>query len=300
MDRLTEMASFVVVADAGSFSAAAIELGVSAQIVGRRISQLEARLGGPLLVRNTRKSRLTDAGRLFYDRCRSVVDAVEAAERSVAEIAGGPPRGRMVISAPRTFGGLALAPLIADYLAAYPNVSIRLNLTDRYVDLVGEDVDVAIRIGNLPDSGLIVRRLRNYRLSPYAAPSYLESRGQPRTPADLAAHECIIFAYENGGLLDEWAFERNDITERVPVSGRFVTEDGRAMIEMAAAGHGILLQDERLVEPFLKAGRLVSVLADWQGPARQLNLVYASTASMRPALRSLMDAIVGHFRARDD
>ena len=295
MDRLTEMASFVAVVEGGSFAAAAVELGVSAQIVGRRIGQLEDRLGGPLLVRNTRRNRLTEAGQLFYDQCRGIMAAVRAAETSAAEAAGGSPRGQMVISAPRAFGSLMLADVLARYLHDNPRVSVRLDLTDRFVDLIGEQVDLALRIGALGDSGLIARRLRDYRLQPFAAPGYLQRYGEPASPDDLARHECILLAYENGGLFDRWTFERDGDTESIRVTGRFVTEDGRIMAELAAAGHGILLQDERLIDDHIASGRLVRILAQYDGPLRRLNLLYGHPSPLPPALRSLADTLLLHF-----
>ena len=295
MDRLIEMTSFVAVADRGSFAAAAVDLGVSAQIVGRRIGRMEARLGTPLFVRNTRANRLTEAGRLFYDQSRAIIDAVDAAERAVADLATGPPRGTLTISAPRAYGGVVLAPIISGYLEQHPAMAARLLLTDRFVDLVTEQVDMAVRIGTLPDSGLIARRLRDYTLRPFAAPSYLARRGIPTTPADLATHECIIFVYEGGGTLNEWEFNGNGATARVRVGGRLFTEDGRAMMEAAAAGYGIVLQDEALLVPYIRDGRLVRVLPTFEGPLRQVSLIYPCKSATSSALRSLVHYLLDHL-----
>ena len=295
MDRLTEMTSFVAVADRGSFAAAAAELGVSAQIVGRRIGQMEERLGMPLFVRNTRTSRLTEAGRLFYGQCRTIIDAVSAAERSVADLATGPSRGTLTISAPRAFGGMVLAPIIAGYLEQHSAMAVRLVLSDRFVDLVAEQVDLAVRIGTLPDSGLIARRLRDYTLSPFASPNYLAKRGAPSDPADLAAHECIIFVYEAGGTLNEWEFTDGSTTQRVRVNGRLFTEDGRAMMEAAAAGYGIVLQDEALLASFIQDGRLVRVLPAFYGPSRRMSVVYPPASATSPTLRSLVSYLLQHL-----
>ncbi len=290
MDRLTEMASFVAVVDGRSITAAAAALGVSAQIVGRRIAHLEARLGAPLIVRTTRKSRLTDAGQRYYEQCRAILDAVDAAERTIAETTAGPPRGALTISAPRTFGSVVLAPIVADFLQAYPLVSLRLMLEGGYTDLIDKRVDAAIRIGPLPDSDMKVRSLGEYRLAPYAAPDYLARRGHPSTCADLADHDCMIFEYEDGGVLDEWEFVLGGSSEKVRVNGRFVTEDGRAMIELALAGYGIVLQEERVIA-LAASGRLSRVLPTHHVPARPLNIVYSTAASMSPTLRAFIDAV---------
>ena len=288
------MASFVAVVDGRSFTAAASTLGVSAQIVGRRIAQLEARLGAPLIVRNTRKNRLTDAGRSYYEQCRTILAAVDAAERSIAETAKGPPRGALKISAPRTFGSVVLAPIIAEFLKAYPLVSVRLMLEGGYTDLIDKRVDAAIRVGPLPDSDMRVRSLGDYRLAPFATPDYLAKRGSPKVCADLADHECIIFAYEDGGFLDEWEFVSSGLNEKVHVSGRFITEDGRAMIELALAGHGIVFQEERVVAS-LSAGRLTRLLPAYGVPAKPLNIVYTSAAAKSPAFQALIDVITAAF-----
>ncbi len=290
MDRFTEMANFVAVVDGRSIAAAAAALGVSAQIVGRRIAQLEARLGAALIVRNTRNNRLTDAGRRFYEECRAILDAVDAAERQIVAASGGPPRGGLTISAPRTFGSVVIAPIVADFLGTHELVSVRLILEGGYSDLIGERVDAAIRIGPLPSSEIKVRSLGEYRLAPYAAPEYLARRGHPATPADLADHECIVFAYDDGRLMDRWEFVGDGTGETVGVGGRFVTADGRAMTELALAGHGIVLQEERVIASS-GAGRLVRVLPAHRVPARALSMVYSTSASMSPALRAFIDVV---------
>ena len=294
MDRLTEMATFVAVVNERSFTAAAAALDVSAQIVGRRIAQLEERLGAPLIVRTTRNSRLTEAGRRYYDRCRTILDAVDTADRSVAEATTGPPRGALTISAPRTFGGVVVAPIIADFLQFHPLVSVRLRLEGSVTDLIDKRVDAAIRIGALTDSDMRVRSLGEYRLAPYASADYLARRGHPRAPADLADHDCIVFAYEDGGLMDEWEFvpssPHGGPSEKVRVKGRFITEDGRAMTEMALAGQGLTLQDERVIG-LSTAGRLTRVLPDYSVAAKPLNIVYSTPASMSLALRAFIDAV---------
>ena len=288
------MASFVAVVDGGSFAAAAMTLGVSAQIVGRRIAQLEARLGAPLIVRNTRKSRLTEAGRSYYEQCRAILDAVDAAERSILATAQGPPRGALTISAPQAFGSVLLPPIIAEFLRAFPFVSVRLMLESGYTDLIEKHVDAAIRVGALPDSEMRVRSLGEYRLAPFATPDYLALHGDPAVCADLIDHECIIFAYGDGRFLDEWEFVSGEVHEKVHVSGRFITQDGRAMTELALVGHGIVFQEERVIAS-LSAGRLTRLLPTYQVPAKPLNIVYSPATAKSPALQAFIDMITVAF-----
>jgi len=194
MDRLTSMGIFVRAVDLGSFSAAAEALGMSSQLVGKHIQTLERQLGVRLLNRTTRRQSLTDIGKTFYERARVILAEVEAAENLVAQTRA-TPRGRLKINAPVTFAIHALAPKLKDYLNVYPDVSVDLTLTNRFVDLIEEGYDAVFRIGELSDSGLIARPLAPYRLALCAAPAYLASRPPIRTPMDLQAHECLVFSH---------------------------------------------------------------------------------------------------------
>src|SRR5271154_4718967 len=173
MDRLTSMEVFVAAVDRGGFAAAAAEFGISATMVGLHVRALEDRLGSRLLNRTTRRQSLTEAGRVYYDRCKQILADVDAAEASADELRTAP-RGRLKVATPVAFGVHALAPAIADYLALYPEVEIELSVNDRVVDLVEEGYEIAIRVGTLADSGLIARALAPYRLVACAAPNYLE------------------------------------------------------------------------------------------------------------------------------
>jgi DNA-binding transcriptional LysR family regulator len=294
MDRLTSMAVFVKAVDLGSFTAAAAVLGLSSQMVGKHIGFLEEHLGAQLLHRSTRRQSLTTIGRAFYDRCRIVIAEAEAAEATARELTA-TPRGRLRISAPLTFGSIALAPLMRRYLPAYPNVEVELNLTDRYVDIVGEGYDAVIRLGPLKDSALISRALSPYRLIACASPAYLAEHGTPLTPEDLSTHECLGFVYWSGLPSSEWRFVRDGHVHDVPVRSRFQVNDARVLCEAALAGHGIVLQADLVLTDDLAAGRLVQILPDYETPSRSLQIVFAATRPPTPTLRSFIDAVVDAF-----
>jgi DNA-binding transcriptional LysR family regulator len=296
VDRLTEMAAFVTAVRAGSFAAAGKELRVSPQLVGRQVSLLEQRLGVQLLLRTTRRHSLTEIGRAYYERCRFVLQEAEAADSFVTEF-GTSPRGELHITAPFTFGAYRLVPFLETYLAQHEQVRVRLTLTDRNIDIVEGGYDAAIRIGPLEDSTLVVRRLKPFRLAACASPAYVARRGLPRTPSDLAGHACLIYTYFFRPPLTDWEFEKNGVSETVSVTGPLWVNDGRALIEAAVGGQGIVLQDYNVLRPEIAAGRLVHVLPDYVGPSRQLSLLYAPVHHMSAKLRSFIDALVDHIEA---
>ena len=290
-----EMRTFVEVVDRGSMAAAADHLNVSPQIVGRRMTQLEARLQMTLLVRNTRKSALTDAGTIFYERSVEILRRVDEADHAIIASADRI-RGELVISAPRAFGGFGLMPFVVGYLRTHPDVSARVLLSDHFADLIGERVDAAIRIGRLPDSTLIARRLPDYHLALFASPGYQRARGTPGSPDDLASHECLLFEYGDGSLLDRWRLAGPEGQVEVRVRGRLVTNDGRAAVEAAKSDQGIIVYDPLLLRHEERSGQLVRLLHDHAGPSREMHLVYPASTVMRPALRAFIDAIADEFR----
>ena len=294
MDRLVEMTCFARAVESGSFAAAAKALKMSPQLLGKHVSSLEDRLGAQLLVRTTRRHHLTEVGRAFYDRCCVVLKEAEAAEAAVTELTS-TARGQLVVSAPSTFGTLRLMPFLTGYLARHPAVKVKLVLTDRTVDVVGEGFDAVLRIGPLEESRLMMRTLAPLRLGAFAAPGYLAGRSLPLRPDDLREHECLIYEYWYKPPLTEWTFEKDGVERTVTVSGRLQTNDGRAVIEAALEGQGIVLQDEELVRHHVATGRLVQLLADHRGPLRDLRVVYPPHRRMTPKLRGFLDALVAHF-----
>lgn len=295
MDRLVEMRTFVEVVDRGSMAAAADHLDVSPQLIGRRMTQLETRLRTTLLLRNTRKSALTETGAIFYDRAVEILRRVGEAESAVAAAAD-QIRGELVISAPRAFGGFGLMPFVVAYLRTHPDVSARVLLSDHFADLIGERVDAAIRIGKLPDSTLIARRLPDYHLALFASPGYLRGRGTPAGPDDLALHECLLYEYQDGRLLDRWRLTGPEGSTEVRVRGRLVTNDGRGAVDAAKSDQGIIVYDPLLLMREEQNGELVRLLPDHAGPSREMHLVYPASTAMRPALRAFIDAVTEEFR----
>lgn len=294
MDRLTSMAVFVKAADSGSFTAAGRALGISSQMVGKHVSSLEERLGAQLLHRSTRRQSLTAIGQTFCERCRVVLAEVEVAETTAHEFSA-TPRGRLRISAPVTFGSIALAPLITGYLRIYPQVEVALDLTDRHVDVVGEAFDAVIRLGPLKDSGLISRALIPYRLIACASPAYLAVRGTPRTPADLVAHDCLGFVFASGQPFSKWRFDKGGQVYEVQVRNRFQVNDARVLQAAAVEGQGIILQANLILSDDLAAGRLVQVLPDYETPTRALHILFAATRPPTQTLRSFIDHVVNRF-----
>lgn len=294
MDRLSSMNVFARAVECGSFSAAAEALNMSSQLVGRHVQALEQHLGVRLINRTTRRQHLTEAGLAFYERVKIILAEVEAAE-GMAAISAGTPRGRLRINAPVSFGIHALSRRLPDYLMAHPEVSVDLSLANRYVDLIDEGFDVAFRVGELSDSGLIARRLAPYRLRLCAAPSYLARHAALTHPTELARHECLGFSYTE--LRTNWSFEGPDGLITVPVSGKLMVDSGEALLMAARAGLGIMLQPCELVREDLAAGQLVELLPDFPVPTRPFHLVHAPDRRMTPKLRSFVDFALAAFGA---
>ena len=292
MDRFSSMSVFVKAVELGSFSAAAEALSMSPQLVGKHVHMLEQHLNVRLLNRTTRRQSLTDFGRTFYERARNILAEVEAAEHLAAETRTAP-RGHLRVNAPVTFGVHALAPRLPDYLNAFPEISIELRLSNRFVDIVDEGFDLAFRVGELPDSGLVARALEPYRLILCAAPSYLAARRPLASPSDLQDHECLGFTF--GALQTRWDFEGPEGRVSVPISGRIKMDSGEALLAAALAGLGIMLQPTELVRPELDAGRLVALLPEYRAPPRPFHILYAPDRRPTPKLRSFIDFAAGAF-----
>lgn len=257
---LEEVAAFLAVLDTGGFAPAARVLGRDASVLSRRVSSLERRLGVRLLERTTRRVGPTEAGRRFADRARMALTLLADAEREAAD-AGAAPRGTLRLALPEAFGRLWVAPILPDFLTDFPNVRIEAFFSDRFVDLVGEGIDLAIRIGRLADSSLVARKLGAERRLVCAAPSYLAARGTPLAPADLAAHDGLLYALFDSP--SEWHFLREGERARVRLSGPLLTDNVECLVHAAVAGKGVILCSEWLVGRELAAGRLVPLLEDW-------------------------------------
>jgi DNA-binding transcriptional LysR family regulator len=293
MDKLRSMEIFVAVVDAGNFTAAAARFNISPVMVGKHIAQLEATLGARLLTRTTRRQSLTEIGVQYAEQCRAILAQIAAAERG-AEAMRSVPRGRLRVTAPTSFGSEWLAPAIADYLQLHPEVSVDLNLNDRMVDLVEEGYDAAIRIAPLEDSGMIARPLRHYGMAICASPDYLRKHGTPRTPADLARHECLDFMVGTVGV--HWRMQNLRERRSGPQPEfRFRANNGLALRMAALKGFGILMQAEILVAQDIAAGRLVPLLCDYLPAPRPMHLVYPRDRRATPKLTTFVDFVVERF-----
>ncbi|AVG16112.1 LysR family transcriptional regulator [Chromobacterium piscinae] len=288
MDRLLSMELFVAVVDKGSFTAAADAHRLSQPMVGKHIAALEARLGGKLLVRTTRRQQLTELGQHYYQRCRAILADLAAADDAAALLRE-QPRGVLRVNASVTFGTLRLAPLLAEFMARYPEIGVELELSDQLVDLVAEGYDAVFRIGHLADSGLVARRLKPYRMMIAASPAYLARRGRPETPEQLAEHDCLGFSRWRRD--DGWDALARLHAAQIP-SSRFQCNQGQALRQMALAGAGIVLQAETLLADDVAAERLVSLLDGYLPEAKPMHLLYPADRQPLPKLRVFVDFII--------
>lgn len=286
MDRLHEMEVFIAVADAGSFAKAGKRLRTSPPAVTRAISSLEDRLGARLFNRTTRSLSLTEAGHHFLESSRRLLADIDAAEKhAVGETAT--PQGHLTITASVTFGRSALAPVMTSFLSAHPRLTASVLLLDRIVNLVEEGIDVAVRIGALPDSSLVARRVGEVRRILVASPSYLGKRGAPQTPADLKLHSFIAFT----GLMPnrDWRYVDAGSSGHVSFMPRLEINDATAAIAAAEAGDGITIALSYMVADQIRKGLLVPVLAAFTPPFVPVQLVYPQTRLVASKVRAFVD-----------
>ncbi|MGE0808242.1 MAG: LysR family transcriptional regulator, partial [Burkholderiaceae bacterium] len=262
MDRFKQIETFVAVATKGSLSAAAQAEGVAPAIIGRRLDGLESRLGVKLLVRTTRKVSLTFEGSAFLEDCQRLLNDFYNAEASVS-LGGVKASGLLKVTAPAGFGRVHVAPLVPAFLDAHPDVALSLDLTDRLVDIVNENIDVAIRIGVLDDSSLVGLKLADNRRVVVASPSYLERHGEPKTPADLARHQCLTFG-NYGNQARGWQFTIDGQLVALRVTGALECNDGAVLHDWSLGGRGLAWRSMWEVGDDLRTGRLRTVLDDYR------------------------------------
>jgi DNA-binding transcriptional LysR family regulator len=259
-EMLNDMALFVEVVKARSFRRAAETIGMPNSTLSRRISVLEKAIGLRLLHRTTRRIELTEAGQIYFDRCKRIVDEARLAHEQLGQLLA-QPSGVLRASLPVDFATIFLAPLIAEFARCYPGISFDFDLTPRRVDLVAEPVDIAIRMGESPDSNLIARQLARLPRHLYASPRYIELSGEPSQPAELAKHACLLLRTQ----ANTWTLHRGAETVEVPVVGRFRLNSVGMMQRLAALDQGIAMLAEEVVADDLAEGRLRRVLPEWQG-----------------------------------
>ena len=292
MDRLLSMEVFVAVVELGSLTAAAALHEMSPAMAAKHLKNLETRLGLRLMVRTTRRQSLTEAGQAYFARCKDILAEIRDAEQG-AEAMREAPRGNLRITSTVSFGSFALTPVIADYLSTYPDVSVELSLSDLVEDLVASRYDLAVRIGEPADSGLIARGRGRYQMMVCAAPSYLERYGTPATPADLVRHQCLDFSYWSRRT--GWRLGNGDGGETGYPSGRFVSNNGQALRQAALAGFGIVLQPELLLADDVRAGRLTPILRPYWPAARPISLLYPKDRQALPKLTTFVNFVVARF-----
>ena len=293
MDRLKQIESFVAVATRGSLTASAQSEGVAPAVIGRRIDALEERLGVKLLVRTTRRITLTHEGSAFLEDCQRLLADWASAEASVS--AGGvKASGHLRITAPAGFGRRHVAPLVPGFIAAHPDVSLSLNLSDRVVDIVNEGYDCAVRVGDMPDSSLVSVRLADNRRLCVAAPAYLERAGVPNTPADLARHACLSLS-SDASQTRGWAFVVDGEVIHLRPSGPLDCSDGQVLREWCLGGLGIAWRSTWEVEQDLACGRLRALLEDYAAPASGIYAVFAQRKHLPLRVRLWIDFVKHSF-----
>lgn len=285
MDRLESMHLFVRVAELGSFSAVAQQLGVARSVVTRQVAALERHLGTKLMARSTRRLTLTAAGSGYLERCRVILNLVEAAESDLAE-EGDAPRGSLKISVPLSYGLRRLAGPLLDFIRRYPEVSLDMDYSDRRVNLIEEGVDLAIRIAGRLDPGDVARRIGTERMVVLAAPAYLERHGTPVTPQDLVHHDCLAYTSASSS---HWQFSVKGKVESVAVRSRIAANNGLVLADAAAQGLGIACQPLFIVADHLADGRLREILRDYPPPSPGVYAVLPGNRYVPHRVRVLLE-----------
>jgi len=295
MDRFEAMRTLVAAVDGGSLSAASRSLNVPLPTVSRRVSDLETFLGSQLVVRTSRKLLLTEAGTAYVASARRVLEELSEAERA-ASGEYRTPRGELLVTAPIAFGALNVAPIVHDFLTAYPDVTVRLVLSDSVIDIVENHVDVAVRIGRLPDSALVARRVGEIRWVVCASPDYLKRRGVPETPAALINHDCI--AFEGLRRYREWPFVDGNAAQHVTVNPRFSVNTADGVVGGAVAGVGIGRVLSYQAAASVRAGTLLPILADQAPPPMPVHLVHAPHQQQPLKLGAFLDFVAPRLQQR--
>jgi DNA-binding transcriptional LysR family regulator len=295
MDRLESMSILVAVVEAGSLSAAARRLGTPLATVSRKVSELEGHLKTRLLNRTSRRLTLTDAGQSYVAACRRILEQVDEAERAASgEFSA--PRGELIVTAPIVFGRLHVLPVATEFLAAYPEIKVRLALADRVVNLMEDHVDVALRIGALPDSSLMATRIGVIRRVVCASPAYFAARGVPKTLADLAAHDCIGFDVLT--TAEAWTFEQGRSEISVPISARLTVTTAEAVVDAAISGVGIARVLSYQAAQALRDRRLALALVDFEPAPWPVHLVYTGGRMLPLKLRAFLDFAAPRLKDR--
>ncbi len=286
MDCFSAIPVFIAVVESGSFSGAGKRLGITKSAVSKRVSQLEESLGVRLLHRTTRRLSLTEAGKQYYDYAQKALALAREGEDAITRLQG-LPQGSLRINVPMVFGRLHIAPLVSGFLLEHPDIKLDMVMDDQMVDLVEGGFDMAIRIGHIPDSSLIQRRLAPCRSVLCASPAYINRYGSPMTPQDLVNHNCLTYSYFRGG--SEWTFESPEGPVKVKPSGNFQANNSEALREVLLAGLGICQMPTFIVGPDLASGRLVPVLESYSLPLHSIYAMFPQRRFLPAKVRTFVD-----------
>lgn len=283
------VSEFVAVAEVESFTQAAKRLGISTAQVSRQVSALEGRLSTKLFYRTTRKVSVTEAGQIYYQHCRQVLDGLEEAERTITNLQLAP-KGKLKLTAPITFGEKTIAPLVNDFVLLYPDLEVQMNLTNQKLDLVAEGYDLAVRLGKLEDSSMMAKRLSSRTQYVCASPNYLSTYGVPHSLSELEQHNCLQ------GNLDYWRFQEQGKARNVRVKGNLRCDSGWALLDAALKGIGIVQLPDYYVQPALDAGQLIPLLELYQEPDDGIWAIYPHNRHLSPKVRMLLDFLSESIR----
>lgn len=288
MNRLESMSVFISVVEAGSLSAVSRKLGMPLATVSRKISELEDHLNARLINRTTRSLELTEAGRIYLNACERILEEIAEAER-MASGEYRAPKGKLFVTAPTVFGRLHILPLVADFLKAYPDIDVHLMLTDRKVDLIDEHQDVAIRIGELPDSTMLAIRGGLIRKVVCGSPAYFKKNGIPKKPKDLSNHECI--SIQSLVPPDHWIFQKNKLNISVSIHSRLVVSTVEAGLDAAVAGVGVTMALSYQIEKLEKEGKIKTILEDYESETLPVHLLHVAGGVVPQKLRAFLDFV---------
>lgn len=295
MDRLESMSVIIAVAEAGSLSAASRRLVMPVPTISRKLSELEARLHTQLFQRSSRQMSLTDAGRSYIDACKRIIEQIEDAER---EVSGEyrTPSGDLTVTSPWGLGHMHLLPVACEFLAEYPDISLRLLLTDRVLRPMEDRIDVSIRIGPLADSSMIASRIGSVRLVLCASPDYLAARGHPEDPGELIRHDCITI--DDFGPQRTWKFTRDGRDVAEPIRSRLTVNTSEAAVEAAVCGAGIARVMSYKMEAARRAGALIILLEEFEQEALPIHIVYPERRPMPLKLRAFLNWVTPRLKSR--
>jgi len=288
MHRFSQIEVLVAVVEEGSFTAAAERLNISKSHASRQVADLEERLGVRLLNRTTRHVSTTPEGETFVERCGHLLEEFGRAERALTQRRTDPV-GTLRLAAPMTFGVDRLSPVIANFLSRYEGLEVDAHFSDRKVDVVEEGFDVAVRVGRLEDSSLIVRKIREVEAHVTASPAYLEEHGRPGHPDELVDHRCLLYSYLSGG--QRWVFERDDTEVTVPVSGPLRANNGEALIEAARRGNGVVLSPEFISSEPVEEGDLVRLFPEWTIQSGAVWVLYPHRRHLAAKVRRFVEFV---------